>query len=113
MPNHQQAHLNRIFQALADPTRRAIVERLSAGPAPVSELAQPFSMALPSFSQHLGVLEGCGLVKSRKSGRVRTYQLEPKQLRVVTHWLDAQRVTWERRLDQLDDYLKTVKEQEP
>lgn len=112
MPNQQQVHLNRVFQALADPTRRAIVERLSVGPAPVSELAQPFSMALPSFSQHLGVLEDCGLVRSSKAGRVRTYQLEPRQLRVVTHWLDAQRVTWERRLDQLDEHLKFMKEQE-
>lgn len=76
MPD-QPAQLNRVFQALADPTRRVVLERLSSGPASMSELAQPFQMALPSFSQHLDVLENCGLVQSRKTGRVRTYEITP------------------------------------
>jgi DNA-binding transcriptional ArsR family regulator len=103
--------LNRVFQALADPTRRAVLERLGRGPAPMTELAQPFGMALPSFSQHLGVLEGCGLVRSRKEGRVRTYQLNPKALKTAEHWMEKQRALWERRLDQLDGYLEQLKEQ--
>ena len=112
MPD-QPAPLNRVFHALADPTRRAVLERLSRGPASVSELAQPFSMALPSFAQHLEVLERCGLVQSRKRGRVRTYQLAPEPLEAAEQWLVAQREHWDRRLDQLDDYLKTMKEQKP
>jgi DNA-binding transcriptional ArsR family regulator len=110
MPN-QSAQLNRVFQALADPTRRAVLERLTSGPAAMSELAQPFDMALPSFSQHLDVLERCGLVKSRKTGRVRIYQLAPQPLKAAEHWMVRQRATWERRLDQLDAYLKDLKEQ--
>jgi DNA-binding transcriptional ArsR family regulator len=108
MPNQEQ--LTRIFQALTDPTRRAVVERLTRGPAPVSELAQPFRMALPSFVQHLGVLEDCGLVRSNKQGRVRTYTLAPQPLETAEHWLSAQRADWERRLASLDDFLKTLKE---
>jgi len=110
MPN-QSVRLDRVFQALADPTRPALLERLSSGPAPVSELAQPFRMALPSFSQHLDVLENCGLVRSRKTGRVRTYRLAPRPLKVAEHWMVKQRANWERRLDQLDSYLKDLKEQ--
>jgi DNA-binding transcriptional ArsR family regulator len=110
MPNRSAA-LNRVFQALADPTRRAVLERLSSGPAPVSELAQPFKMALPSFLQHLDVLQNCGLVRSRKSGRVRTYQLTPRPLKVAEHWMATQRANWGRRLDQLDAYLADLKEQ--
>src|SRR4249919_1432227 len=98
MPN-QLAQLNRVFQALADPTRRAVLARLASGPAPMSELAQPFSMALPSFAQHLDVLENCGLVKSRKAGRVRTYKLAPQRLKTAENWLAKQRTLWERRLD--------------
>jgi DNA-binding transcriptional ArsR family regulator len=109
MPN-QSVQLNRVFQALADPTRRAVLERLSSGPAPMSELAQPFKMALPSFSQHLDVLENCGLVRSRKAGRVRTYQLAPRPLKVAEHWMVRQREVWDRRLDQLDTVLKDLKE---
>jgi DNA-binding transcriptional ArsR family regulator len=109
MPN-QQVRLNRVFQALADPTRRAVLQRLGSGPAAMSELALPFKMALPSFAQHLDVLENCGLVRSRKAGRVRTYQLAPQRLKVAESWLLAQRAIWERRLDQLDDYLETLKE---
>jgi DNA-binding transcriptional ArsR family regulator len=109
MPN-QSARLNRVFQALADPTRRAVLERLSSGPAPMSALARPFKMALPSFSQHLDVLEDCGLVRSRKMGRVRTYQLAPQPLKVAEHWMARQRTLWECRLDQLDQHLEQVKE---
>ena len=111
MPN-QSANLTRVFHALADPTRRAVVERLTRGPAAMTELAQPFPMALPSFLQHLRVLEQCGLVRSRKQGRVRTYQLAPEPLAEAQDWMAAQRVIWERRFDQLDDYLKELKEQQ-
>jgi DNA-binding transcriptional ArsR family regulator len=110
MPN-QSADLTRVFHALADPTRRAVLERLSRGPAAMTELARPFPMALPSFSQHLGVLEACGLVRSWKTGRVRTYQLAPQPLEAAQDWMATQRATWERRLDQLDDYLNDLKEQ--
>ena len=103
--------LDRVFRALADPTRRAVLQRLSRGPAPVSELSQPFPMALPSFSQHLSVLERCGLVRSRKTGRVRTYRLVPRPLKVAEQWMVAQRTIWERRLDQLDHVLNAMKEQ--
>lgn len=111
MPNQSQ-QLSRVFQALTDPTRRAVLERLSSGPAAVSELARPFKMSLPSFSQHLEVLEDCGLVRSRKAGRVRTYQLTPQQLEAAEHWMAKQRALWERRLDQLDSYLEELKEKE-
>jgi len=110
MPN-QSVQLNRVFQALADPTRRAVLERLTSGPAAMSELAQPFEMALPSFSQHLDVLENCGLVRSRKAGRVRTYQLAPQPLKTAEQWMLSQRTRWERRLEQLETYLKDMKEQ--
>jgi DNA-binding transcriptional ArsR family regulator len=108
MPNEQ---LTRVFQALSDPTRRAVLERLTRGPAAVSELAQPFRMALPSFVQHLAMLEDCGLVSSKKQGRVRTYTIAPQPLQAAEHWLTAQRVNWERRLDSLDDFLQLLKEQ--
>lgn len=112
MPNQliEPLDLNRVFQALADPTRRAVLERLTSGSAPVSELAKPFNMALPSFSQHLDVLENCGLVQSRKAGRVRTYQLVPQSLQVAEQWMAEQRAIWEVRLEQLDDYLLNLKE---
>jgi DNA-binding transcriptional ArsR family regulator len=110
MPS-QAAQLNRVFQALVDPTRRAVVERLSRGPAATTELARPFRMALPSFLQHLGVLQTCGLVRSRKAGRVRTYELAPNTLKAAEGWLAAQRALWERRLDQLDSFLEDLKEQ--
>ncbi len=109
MPN-QSARLNRVFHALADPTRRAVLERLSVGPTPMSELARPFDMALPSFSQHLEVLARCGLVRSRKAGRVRTYRLAPQPMKSAEQWMIKQRAIWERRLDQLDDFLKDQKE---
>jgi DNA-binding transcriptional ArsR family regulator len=94
-----------VFRALADPTRRHVLERLSSSPASVSELAAPFDMALPSFVAHLKVLEGCGLIRSHKRGRVRTYHLTPGRLRLAEDWLARQRTHWERRLDQLDAYL--------
>ena len=110
MPNYN-ASLDRVFRALADPTRRAVIERLCTGPASVSDLAQPFRMALPSFSQHLDVLEACGLVTSRKTGRVRVCRLAPRRLAAAERWIEQQRAHWERRLGQLDDYLSTLKEQ--
>jgi DNA-binding transcriptional ArsR family regulator len=99
-----------VFRALSDPTRRSVLERLTRSPASVSELAAPFDMALPSFVEHLKVLEGSGLVHSEKHGRVRTYQLAPERLRMAEDWLVAQRVLWERRLDQLDAYVLQMKE---
>ncbi len=109
MPN-QFAQLNQVFQALADPTRRAVLQRLSRGPMPTLELARPFNMALPSFTQHLSVLEKSGLVKSKKLGRVRTYTLAPRHLQAAEDWMANQRKLWERRLDQLDAYLLKMKE---
>ena len=101
-----------IFRALSDPTRRRVVERLNRSPASVSELAQPFDMALPSFIEHLRVLEGCGLVHSQKTGRVRTDQLAPEPLKLAENWLAEQRTLWERRLDQFDAYVMTLKEKD-
>lgn len=101
-----------IFRALADPTRRDVLQRLSAKQASVSELAAPYRMALPSFVEHLKVLESCGLVASRKIGRVRTYRLEADCLKLAEDWLGHQRTLWERRLDRLDDHLMKMKEEE-
>lgn len=106
----QVADLNRLFQALADPTRRAVVERLGRGPVATSELARPFDMALPSFLQHLDVLEQVGVVTSTKAGRVRTYRLTPQPLEAAEDWMTTQRQLWERRLDQFDEYVHTLKE---
>ncbi len=105
---NQSIELDRLFHALADPARRAMVERLSRGSAPVSELALPLPMSLPSAMQHLGVLEAAGLVRSEKVGRVRTCAIEPQALSQVEHWINAQRIAWERRLDRLGDYLKIL-----
>lgn len=99
-----------VFRALSDPTRRRVLERLGSSPASVSELAAPFDMALPSFVEHLKVLEGCGLVRSAKTGRIRTYRLEPEPLQLIEDWLAKQRSLWERRFDQLDEYLIQLKE---
>ena len=107
---YQEPRLDQVFQALADPTRRAVLARLSAGPASTSELAKPFKMAFPSFTQHLGVLEDCGLVHSRKHGRVRTYELTPQPLKAAESWIVKQRAMWQKRLDQLDRYLALMKE---
>lgn len=102
-----------VFRALADPKRRDVLERLNAGPASVSDLAAPYRMALPSFVEHLKMLEGAGLVRSQKAGRVRTYELVPEQLLVVDDWLRRQRTMWEGRLDRLDAYLLAKKKERP
>lgn len=102
---NQGADLDRAFHALADPSRRLIVERLARGPASVSELAQPLAMSLPAVMQHLQVLEACSLVASEKAGRVRTCRIEPEMLRQVEQWVARQRTIWERRLNRLGDYL--------
>lgn len=107
------AVIDGIFRALADPTRRDVVERLTAKQASMSELAAPYRMALPSFLEHMKVLEGCGLVRSRKIGRVRTYQLETERLKLAEDWLGRQRTLWEQRLDRLDSYLLSMKEETP
>jgi DNA-binding transcriptional ArsR family regulator len=107
-----RGEIDRVFHALADPSRRVIVERLSRGPASVSELAQPLPMSLPAVVQHLQVLETSGLVRSTKTGRVRTCQIEPAALRPVEQWINARRSNWDRRLDRLGDYL-TESEDEP
>lgn len=94
-----------MFHALADATRRGMLERLGRGPATVSELAAPLSMSLPAVVQHLQVLEQSGLVSTRKVGRVRTCQLEPRALQQVERWVEARRLEWQRRLDRLGAYL--------
>lgn len=105
--------LDLVFHALADPTRRSVVERLGHGPAATSVLAEPYPMALPSFIQHLDVLERSGLVASHKQGRVRTYALVPGRIVDAQDWLAAQRDLWTRRLDQLDDFLTTTPKEHP
>ena len=100
--------VSRVFQALADPTRRAVVERLARGPASTTELARPFNMALPSFAQHLDVLEKCGVVRSRKEGRVRRFHLAPEPLATAEDWMSAQRAIWNLRLDQLQDFVENM-----
>jgi DNA-binding transcriptional ArsR family regulator len=99
------ARLDGTFHALADPTRRAVLANLTRGPASVSDLARPFDMALPTFLQHLKVLEDSGLIRSRKRGRVRTCELKPKPLADAGRWMSEQLALWTRRLDQLDDFL--------
>ncbi len=101
-----------VFHALSNSTRRKVLERLSAGPATVSELAAPFDMQLPSFVQHLSVLERSRLVRSKKRGRVRTYEIAPERLEVVEDWLTARRRSWEARLDRFDRYVIQLKERE-
>ena len=108
----QSAVADEVFQALANPTRRRVLERLSVGPASVSELAAPFDMQLPSFVQHLSLLEQSRLVKSKKRGRVRTYELAPERFKVVEDWLTARRQAWEARLDRFDQYVRQLKEKE-
>ncbi len=98
---NQPSSLDLLFQALADPTRRAMIDRLSQGPASVSELAKPFAMSLPAVVQHLQALESSGLVSSRKVGRVRTVQIEPEALSQAEQWLNDRRTGWVKRLDRL------------
>src|SRR5262245_33159196 len=102
---NKSAALDLMFQALADPSRRVMVERLCRGPASVSELAKPLTMSLPAVVQHLQVLEVSGLVRSEKVGRIRTCHIEHKALRTAEQWITARRTSWERRLDRLADYL--------
>jgi DNA-binding transcriptional ArsR family regulator len=104
--------LDDTFRALADPTRRAVVQALGRGPASVSELARPFEMALPSFLQHLKVLEESGLVTTAKTGRVRTCSLRREPLAAAETWLEAQRSLWTQRLDQLDAFVLHLKNDE-
>jgi DNA-binding transcriptional ArsR family regulator len=101
--NH--AALDTIFHALADSTRRAVIQRLGRGPATVSELAEPFDMALPSFVKHIAVLEASGLIGSKKVGRVRTCMLKPRKLAAAEQWFGEQRALWERRYNNLDNLL--------
>ncbi len=103
--------LDSLFQALSDPTRRAVLTRLAKGPAPVSELAQPFDMALPSFMGHLKKLEDGGLIETTKAGRIRTCALCPEALEPARGWIDEQREIWESRLDRLDDYVTKLMEE--
>ena len=102
---NQQTSLDLMFQALADPTRRAMIDRLSRGPASVSELAKPFAMSLPAVVQHLAALENSGLVSSQKLGRVRTVQIEPEALSLAEQWINDRRTMWGKRLDRLGDFL--------
>ena len=95
-------HLDSFFGAMADPTRRAVIERLTEGPAPVSDLHAPHDIALPTFLKHLKVLEAAGLVRSEKRGRVRTVHIEAAPLAEAEDWLKRQRRVWEGRLDRLD-----------
>ncbi|HOX19575.1 MAG TPA: metalloregulator ArsR/SmtB family transcription factor [Gemmatimonadales bacterium] len=108
----QPAAADAAFHALANPTRRKVLERLSAGPATVSELAAPFDMQLPSFVLHLSVLEQSRLVRSTKRGRVRTYEIAPERLKVAEDWLTARRQEWEARLDRFDRYVTQLKDKE-
>jgi DNA-binding transcriptional ArsR family regulator len=108
----QSALGNDVFHALSNPTRRQVLERLSVGPATVSELAAPFDMQLPSFVQHLSVLEQSRLVKSTKRGRVRTYEIAPERFKVAEDWLTARRQAWEARLDRFDHYVQQLKKKE-
>src|SRR5918996_284339 len=107
MPN-QQANLDRVFHALSDPTRRAIVYRLSRGPASVSELAKPFSMAMPSLLQHLQVLEGSRLIRTKKIGRVRRCEMRPSALGIAEAWIAEQRAIWEGRLDRMEAHVASL-----
>ena len=108
----QSAVADSVFHALSNSTRRKVLEHLSVGPATVGELAAPFDMKLPSFVQHLSVLEQSRLVKSKKRGRVRTYEIAPERFKVVEDWLTERRQLWEARLHRFDEYVKQLKEKE-
>jgi DNA-binding transcriptional ArsR family regulator len=109
---NESARLDLAFQALADPTRRGMLARLSRAPASVSELSAPYRISLPAVMQHLQLLEASGLVRSEKKGRVRTCRLEPKALATAESWIAEQRRLWEGRLDRLEDYLEILKAKE-
>lgn len=100
--------LSLLFHALSDPTRRAVLSRLAAGPAQVSDLAAPTGLRLPTVMRHLAVLESAGLIATAKDGRIRTCAIRPEALAPVRHWLDEQRAQWEARLDRLDSYVMTL-----
>jgi len=104
--------LDSFFAAMADPTRRAVIERLAEGPAPVSELHAPHDIALPTFLRHLKVLETSGLVRSHKKGRVRTVHIEAAPMATAQDWISRQRRVWEGRLDRLDALAQTIASQE-
>lgn len=104
--------LNAVFQALADPTRRAVIARLGRGSASVTDLAKPFEMALPSFMKHIRRLEGSGLIRTHKHGRVRTCTIEKKKFAMIEAWLDEQRTLWEGRLDRLEQFVTTQQTKE-
>ncbi len=108
---NQSTPLDLAFQALADPTRRAMLERLSRSPASVSDLARPLSMSFPAVMQHLAVLEGAGLVKSEKVGRVRTCRIDERALSAAESWIGARRAEWERRFDRLGRYLEELQKE--
>ena len=108
----QSAVADEVFYALSNATRRRVLEQLSIGPATVSELAAPFDMKLPSFVQHLSVLEESRLVRSKKRGRVRTYEIAPERFKVAENWLAEQRHLWESRFDRFDEYVQQLKEKE-
>jgi len=112
MVSHMDNRLNDFFAALADPTRRAVIERLTEGPAPVSELHAPHDMALPTFLKHLGRLEAAGLVRSEKAGRVRTVHIEAAPLAAAEDWLQRQRRVWEGRLDRLQALAEKLEREE-
>jgi DNA-binding transcriptional ArsR family regulator len=105
---NNNARLDLTFQALADSTRRSILVQLARGPSSVSKLARPLAMSLPAVMQHLAVLEGSGLVRSLKVGRVRTCRIEPKTLSLAEQWINQRRSEWEQHFDQLGEYLKTL-----
>jgi DNA-binding transcriptional ArsR family regulator len=105
---NQSSRIDPLFHALADPTRRAMVERLALGPASVSELAAPLSMSLSAVVQHLAILETSGLVRSEKIGRVRTCSIEPAALSLAEQWIVQRRADWERRFDRLGNYLASL-----
>jgi DNA-binding transcriptional ArsR family regulator len=111
MEQYRADDLSGVFQALGDPTRRAVLTRLSRGPASVSDLAAPFEMALPSFMKHIRFLEGSGLITTRKAGRVRTCRIEGKPIAAAESWLSAQRALWEGRADRLEQFVKRIQKE--
>ena len=111
MAQHQP--LDGLFLALSDPTRRAVIGRLSRGPASISELAAPFDMALPSFMKHIHQLEQSGWISSEKLGRVRTCRLDPATFTAAQAWLDEQRAVWDGRTDRLAAFVTHTKEKAP
>lgn len=110
--DYYSERLTDIFQALADPTRRAVLGRLGQGPASISDLAKPFDMALPSFMKHIRLLEESGLINTHKQGRIRTCTIESKPFAMIEDWLSAQRAIWEGRTDRLEQLVLATREKE-